>query len=85
MIITCIDNYHGNDNEYISIDLSDNECPNRILDIYENKNSYTNEYEFTIQAQWSADECHPRMKMNEKDFLDFAEAINKLAKKIIEK
>ena len=85
MIITCIDTYHGEENDYISIDLSDDECPNRVLDIYEEVNSKTSEYEYFIRAQWSDSDYHPCMKMDEQDFLDFAAAVNKIAKKIAAK
>lgn len=82
MVITNLESGYEFDNDFISIDLSNPINPNRILDIYGRFNHSTNEYEYTIQALWIDDEC-PILKIDEKLFLDFAEAINKTAEKIL--
>lgn len=81
MVITNLDN-DEHTNDFISIDLSNAINPNRILDIYGRFNPSTNEYEYCIQAQWMDDES-PILKIDEKLFLDFAEAISKTAKKLL--
>lgn len=81
MVITNLDN-DEHTNDFISIDLSNAIYPNHILDIYGRFNPSTNEYEYSIQAQWMDDES-PILKIDEKLFLDFAEAISKTAKKLL--
>lgn len=82
MVITNLDSDYKYASDFISIDLSNPINPNRILDIYGRFNHSTNEYEYTIQALWMDDEC-PILKIDEKLFLDFAEAITKTAEKIL--
>jgi len=82
MLITNLDNDCGYTNDFISIDLSNSINPNRILDIFGRFNHSTNEYEYSIQAQWIDDEF-PVLKIDEKLFLDFADAIHKTATKIL--
>nr|AOR51222.1 hypothetical protein [uncultured bacterium pBC1] len=82
MLITNLDSDCGYTNDFISIDLSNPIDPNRILDIFGRFNPSTNEYEYSIQAQWIDDEI-PVLKMDEKLFLDFADAIHKTAAKIL--
>jgi hypothetical protein len=82
MVLTNLDSEYKYANDLISIDLSNPLYPNRILDIYGRFNHSTHEYEYTIQAQWMDDEC-PILKIDEQLFLDFAEAINKTAEKIL--
>lgn len=82
MVITNLDSEYKYANDLISIDLSNAVNPNRILDIYGRFNHSTHEYEYTIQAQWMDNECHI-LKLDEKLFLDFAEAITKTAEKIL--
>ncbi len=81
MVITNLDSDCGYTNDFISIDLSNSINPNRILDIYGRFNHSTNEYEYSIQAEWMDDESSI-LRIDEKLFLDFAEAINKTAEKI---
>lgn len=81
MVITNLDSEREND--FISIDLSNKAEPNLILDFYEQFNAATNEYEYTIQAQWMENENLPHLTIDEKVFLDFAEAIQKTAQKIL--
>lgn len=83
MVITNLDTDTDRENDFISIDLSHNAQPNWILDFYEQLNAATNEYEYTIQAQWMENENLPHLKIDEKVFLDFAEAIQKTAQKIL--
>jgi hypothetical protein len=82
MLITNLDSDCGYTNDFISIDLSNPINPSRILDIFGRLNPSTNEYEYSIQAQWIDDEF-PLLKMDEKLFLDFADAIHKTATKIL--
>lgn len=82
MVITNLDNDSLHSSDFISIDVSDALDPNRILDIYGRFNPLINEYEYSIQAQWMSEET-PLLKIDEKLFLDFAEAIQKTAKKIL--
>ena len=83
MVITNLDTDSERENDFISIDLSHNAEPNWILDFYEQFNTLTNEYEYNIQAQWMENEDYPILKIDEKLFLDFAEAIQKTAQKIL--
>lgn len=83
MVITNLDIGTDRENDFISIDLSHNAQPNLILDFYEQFNDVTHEYEYTIQAQWIENENLPHLKIDEKVFLDFAEAIQKTAQKIL--
>lgn len=82
MVITNLDCDCKYSNDFISLDLSNPINPNRILDIYGRFNPSTNEYEYSIQAQWIDDEC-PILTIDEKLFLDFAEAITKTAEKLL--
>lgn len=82
MVITNLDSDSLHSSDFISIDVSNDLDPNRILDIYGRFNHSTNEYEYCIQAQWMEEET-PLLKIDEKLFLDFAEAIQKTAKKIL--
>jgi hypothetical protein len=83
MVITNLDTDTDHENNFISIDLSHDTQPNWILDFYEQLNAATNEYEYTIQAQWMEHDNYPRLKIDEKVFLDFAEAIQRTAQKIL--
>lgn len=85
MILKSIHTHCGEEKEYISIDLSDHQNPNLILDIYECVNVCTNEYEFTIQIPRTSKKYPSKMVISEKDFLDFAEAVNKIAHKIVDR
>ncbi len=82
MIITSLDSDSLHSSDFISIDVSNPLYPNRILDIYGRFNHSTNEYEYSIHAQWIKEET-PILTINEKLFLDFAEAIQKTATKIL--
>lgn len=85
MVITNIGTDLEHENDFISLDLSDHTNPNSILDIYEQFNPCTNEYEYSIQVQWVESDSHPLLKIDEKVFLDFAEAINRTAQKILKR
>jgi|GEM_PF-1584226 len=82
MVITNLDSEYEYTNDFISIDLSNPSHPNRILDIYGRFNHSTNEYEYNIQAQWMSHEDRT-LELDEKLFLDFAKAVNKIAEKIL--
>lgn len=85
MILKSIYTHCGEEKEYISIDLSDHKNPNLILDIYECINICTNEYEFTIQIPRTSKKYPSNMVISEKDFLDFADAVGKIAHKIVDR
>jgi len=85
MIETGQYDHYGTEEDYITINLADKKHKNRVIDILKSSNMLTGEHEFTIQAQWSKGKFHPDMVMKESDFLEFAEAVNELAKKIKER
>jgi len=75
------DNY-GKENDYVTINLADKKHTNRVLDILEGENIVTNEYEYTIKAQWTSEQYHPWMTMNENDLIALSKALNKFVEKI---
>ena len=78
------DNF-GKENDYISIDLADKKHKNRVLDILEGNNIITDEYEYTIKAQWTSEQYHPWMTMNENDLINLSKALGKFVEKIEER
>jgi len=75
------DNF-GKENDYVTIDLSDSKHKNRVLDILEGQNMITDEYEYTIKAQWTSEQYHPWMTMGENDLIALSEALNNFVEKI---
>ncbi|MCL6305592.1 hypothetical protein QQL38_14290 [Pseudomonas syringae] len=68
--------------EFVEIDLRTTKHKNRMIEFIEKRNQLTNELEYDIRAEWTAQKYHPNMSMSEDELLEFAEVINGWVTKI---
>jgi hypothetical protein len=69
-------------NDFISLDLSDKQHKNRVIDFFERESGIPGEMEYTIRAQWTAAQYHPYMRMDADEFVEFVEALSVWAERI---
>ena len=76
--------YLGKEYSYVSIDLADKKHKNRVLDIFEQKNT-DGLYNYVIKAQWTEPRFHPYMSMEEDDVIELSNALNELVTEILDR
>ncbi|EKA7375374.1 hypothetical protein OL330_004682 [Vibrio parahaemolyticus] len=68
----------GNTHKYLSIDLSTTKHKNRVIDILQFTNPLTQEFEYKIRAQWTADQYHPTMHLSGSELEELADKLNQM-------
>ncbi|MCR9698557.1 hypothetical protein NB555_05260, partial [Vibrio cholerae] len=68
----------GITHKYLSINLSTKKHRNRVIDILQFTNPVTQEFEYKIRAQWTADQFHPTMHLSGAELEDLADKLNQM-------
>lgn len=68
----------GQTRKYLSIDLTDKQHPNRVIDIIQTTHPLTQQYQYKIKAQWSPDKFHPTMCLSQEELEEFSSKLNQL-------